>query len=80
MQVRKNGFRYEKYKTWGIPPDTTYDYCNNGIIKHMFSNKIANSKNQTLGIILNYFEQSIIFLLKYIDELKYFKDYNRKNR
>ena len=80
MLIRKNGFRFDKYKTWGVPPDTTYDYMKNGIIKHMFSNKIANSKNQTLNIILDFFEQSIIFLLRYIDELKHFIDFNSKNR
>ena len=57
-----------------------YDYKNKGLIQYIMSSKIVNSENHILRTILSYFEQSIIFLLKYVDRLKHFKNYHWKNR
>lgn len=80
MEKRTNGTRFLKFSRWGQPREATYDYMQKGIKQHLFSRHIAESKNETLYMILKFFEKTTFFLLKYIDELKYFKDYNRKNR
>lgn len=80
MIVRPNGERYKKYKLWEYTKQTPYDYENNGLMKHIISKPIANTDNPVLKIILKYYESSVIFVLKYIDILKHFKDVHWKNR
>lgn len=80
MEIRENGVRYKKFKKWGVPPDTIYDYASEGVVPHLFSNKIVKNQNNVLQILLRFFDNSIIFLLQYVDELKYFKDFHSKNR
>lgn len=80
MKKRTNGTRFARFDKWGLPDNKEYDYMNEGIIQYMFSARIVYSKNKTLRTILGFFEKSVFFLLKYVDELKYFKDYHRKNR
>lgn len=79
--IRKtNGDRYKKYKLWEFTKQTPYDYENEGLVKKIVSKPISNTNNPILKIILNYYESSIVFLLKYVDILKHFKDIHWKNR
>lgn len=80
MQYNENGTRYKNYYLWEKRKNNKYDYERNGLLQHILSHKIVNSENPVLRFILGYYEKSIIFLLKYIDELKNFKNYHRKNR
>lgn len=80
MQYRENGTRYKDYRMWEDRKMIAYNYEQDGLLKHLLSNKIVNSKNPILKIILSYYEQTIIYMLKYVDELKNFKNYHAKNR
>lgn len=80
MEYRDNSTRYEKYSEWCSLKNNPYDYKRKGLIRHLLSKTIMNTNNNTLKIMLTYFEQSIIFLLKYVDRLKHFKNYHWKNR
>ena len=80
MIYNENGYRYKNYTHWEDTRHTPYDYEKNGLLKHIMSNRIVNSKNEILFIIKLYFEKSIVFLLKYVDKLKHFKNYHWKNR
>ena len=80
MEYRENGSRYNRYYLWDNVKNQEYDYKNKGLIQYIMSSKIVNSENHILRTILSYFEQSIIFLLKYVDRLKHFKNYHWKNR
>lgn len=80
MEYRDNGIRYENYSEWDSLKNNPYDYKRKGLIRHLLSRTIINTNNETLKIILSYFEQSIVFLLKYVDRLKHFKNYHWKNR
>ena len=80
MQYRDNGVRYKDYCLWGDRKSAPYDYERYGILQHTMSSIIVNSKNPILKFVLNYYEKSIIFMLKYIDRLKNFKNYHWKNR
>lgn len=80
MEYRDNGTRYENYPEWDSLKNNPYDYKRKGLIRHLLSKTIMNTNNDTLKIILVYFEQSIIFVLKYVDRLKHFKNYHWKNR
>lgn len=80
MEYRENGSRYDNYYLWDNVKNSEYDYKRKGLVQYIMSSKIVNSENHILRTILSYFEQSIIFLLKYVDRLKHFKNYNWKNR
>lgn len=80
MQYKENGTRYKGYYLWEDRKNTPYDYERFGLLKHIMSNKIVESKNPILQFILGYYEKSLIFLMKYIDRLKNFKNYHWKNR
>lgn len=80
MEYRDNGTRYENYSEWDSLKNNLYDYKRKGLIRHLLSKTIINTNNDTLKIMLTYFEQSIIFVLKYVDRLKHFKNYHWKNR
>ena len=80
MEYRENGSKYKNYCEWEFTKQTPYNYGKYCILQHNLSNKIFSSKNETLQSLLSFYEQSIIFLLKYIDRLKHFKNYHWKNR
>jgi hypothetical protein len=80
MEYRENGTKYKDYCLWGDRKISPYDYERHGLLKHIMSNKIVSSQNSILQFVLSYYEKSIIFLLKYIDRLKHFKNYHAKNR
>lgn len=80
MKQNENGTQYNEYRKWGSVKVQAYDYEKDGLLQHILSNKIVASNNIILKIILRYYEKSIIMLLKYVDELKNFKNYHWKNR
>lgn len=80
MEIRTNGTRYIRYKTWNKTKNESYDYEKNGLLKHLMSHKIIESENSVTQFILQYFEKSMIFLMRYVDELKNFKNIHYKNR
>lgn len=80
MQYRENGTRYFDYTRWEEKKYDAYNYERDGLLKHIISHKIIESKNPILQSVLLYYEKSIIFILKYIDRLRHFKNYHAKNR
>lgn len=80
MQYRENGTRYKDYCLWEDKKNSLYDYKRNGLLKHIMSNKIVNSNSSILQFILSYYEKSLMFVMKYVDRLKHFKNYHWKNR
>jgi len=80
MIYRSNGIRYEEYKLWESTKQTPYDYKGQVLVKRIVSKPIANTDNPILQSVLKFYESSIVFLLKYVDILKHFKDVHWKNR
>lgn len=80
MEYRENGSRFKQYSLWESKKQDAYDYENKGLLKYILSNRIVNSENEILQKILKYYEYNIVFVLKYIDRLKHFKNYHWKNR
>ena len=83
-QIRNNGTRFEQYQKSEFyknkTKDPSYDYEKYGIFANIMSRKIVESKNVILQSILNFCEKSLLYLIKYTDELKHFKDVHWKNR
>lgn len=80
MITNKNGSRFKEYYKWEIVKNSPYDYEKFGLLKHILSSKIVDSNNKILKIVLKYYENSLVFLMKYVDILKNFKNIYWKNR
>lgn len=80
MITRTNGERYITYKKWSKTANLNYDYESNGILTNIMSKRIIDTTNPILQFILGIVEKSLVFVLKYVDELKNFKNFHYKNR
>ena len=80
MEHYVNGHRFENDYKWEHKLDQPYDYAKHGLIKHLLSHKIIESKNKILQNLLQYYEKTFVFLMKYVDILKNFKNPHWKNR
>lgn len=80
MEVQRNEQRYNQYWKWNKELYGVYDYERCGLINHLLTKNIVETKNKTTQIILSFYESSLIFLMKYVDKLKHFKDVAWKNR
>lgn len=80
MNYNDNGNRYKHYQHWENTKNTPYDYERYGLLNKIVSNRIYNTTNESLKVILNYYEKSLVFVMKYVDRLKHFKNPYWKNR
>ena len=80
MEVRNNGTRFNNYDQWSVVKHTSYNYTKNGLLNHIMSPAIVNTNNNVLRIILQFVESSLMFVMKYTDILKNFKNIHWKNR
>lgn len=80
MIQHKNGYRYDQYKSWEKRLHTPYDYESGGVMNKIVSNRIANTANPILRVLLSFCDQSLVYAMKFTDVLKNFKNYYWKNR
>jgi hypothetical protein len=80
MEARENGHRFSNYYKWEVLKSPRYDYKRQGLLRHIMSGVIVNSKNEILQNVLKYFEKSLIHVMSFIDKLKHFKNYHYYNR
>ena len=78
--MRNNGTRFINYNLWEKVSGKSYDYAKNGLLKHIMSPSIVNTSNSMLKIVLDYVESSLVYVMKYVDILKNFKNIHWKNR
>lgn len=75
-----NGFQFVNYVNWNKVKNGEYDYARYGLLARVMSRTIINTNNPLTKKFLQFYEDSIIFILKYVDILKHFKDIHWKNR
>ena len=80
MEVRANGMRFNNYYKWETSKHMPYDYAKHGLLNHIMSPAIVNTNNNALKILLQYVESSLMFVMKYTDILKNFKNIHWSNR
>lgn len=80
MEVRNNGTRFIEYRQWENTKHQPYDYAKDGLLKYIMSPAIVNTTNPALKTLLQYVETSLMFVMKYTDILKNFKNTHWKNR
>lgn len=75
MKTHNNGHRYYNYCKWEKRMNQPYDYARNGLLKHLMSHDIIESKNSTLQYLLKYIENTFTIVMKSIERFQHFKDY-----
>lgn len=80
MDYKPNGYRFKDYYMWESVKYQPYAYDRDGLMKRIISKPIAETNNPILKIVLQFYESSIVFVLKTIDILKNFKNIHWKNR
>lgn len=80
MEARENGKRFVNYRAWEDIKRKPYDYERDGLLKHLMSPSIVYTDNRYLKTILDFVENSLIFVMKYVDILKNFKNPYWRNR
>ena len=78
--IRQLGPRYINYDKWCKVKNAPYNYAKYGLLSKVLSNQIVNTDNSALKMILSYLENTSIFLMKYVDELRNFKNIHWRNR
>lgn len=78
MQVFDNNYKYNEYENFNKLLNQPYNYNKQGLANKILSNKLTSSKNTLLNFIIQYWEKSFIYCMKYVDELKNFKNFNWK--
>lgn len=80
MEKHNNGTRFKDYCLWERKLYTAYNYSREGLLKHIMSPVILETKNGPLKILLQFVESSLVFAMKYVDILKNFKNIHWRNR
>ena len=79
-RVLPNGTRFEQYRLYETKLHARYDYANEGLLKHLISRRIRDTKNPILQYVLIYIEKNLVFAMKSVDILQNIHNYNWKNR
>ena len=80
MKVQDNGTYTGNYYIWERKLHQPYDYEHNGLVNRILSHKIYNTTNPFLKYIVEVYERSLIYCMKYADILANFINYNWRNR
>ncbi len=80
MKTYKNGKRFEALKPYNMMKNNPYDYERHGLIRHLISKIIYDTKNPVTKFMIDTFEKDMVFLLKYVDVLMNFTNIYIKNR
>lgn len=80
MEIRENGTRFKNCIKWESLKNAPYDYKNEGLLNKIMSEAIVKTTNPLLKLLLDFTETSMIFVMKYTDILKNFKNPHWKNR
>ena len=80
MKTYKNGKRFDTLKSYYMMKNNPYDYEHNGLIRHLISKVVYDTKNPITKFMIDTFEKDIVFLLKYVDVLMNFTNIYVKNR
>ena len=77
MQHRLLGTKYKNNRFHSQPKYEPYDYASNGLLNRLLPSVIIFSDNMVTQTILLYIDQILTRLMKYVDKIKYYRDWNR---
>jgi hypothetical protein len=79
MEIRENGHRFTNNYKWEDLKHQPYEYAQKGLLKHLLSHKITETKHPVLRFVLDFYEYCIVYFFKSADILKNFHNFNWKN-
>lgn len=75
MIIRELGTKYRnKHYQYDRPKHQPYDYQLNGLLNKILPERITSTKNTTTAAVLKSVEYILVWLMKYVDILKNFKN------
>jgi len=80
MKIQDNGTYTGNYYVWERKLHQPYDYEHNGLVNRILSHKIHDTSNPFLKYMVDVYERSLVYCMKYIDMLANFINYNKWNR
>ena len=80
LRQYSNNYSRRNYSLWDDRKNMPYDYEKEGLLKHIMSHTIVQTRNPLLRKMLSFYEGSLVWVMKYVDVLRNFKNIHWKNR
>lgn len=79
MEIRPIGSRRRYIKNYEVSNNQAYDYERYGLLNKVLPKVIYETKNTSTRAVLRFVEYILVWLMKYVDDLKNFKNWNHKD-
>lgn len=79
MEIRPIGSRRRYIKNYEVSNNQAYDYERYGLLNKVLPKVICETKNTSTRAVLRFVEYILVWLMKYVDDLKNFKNWNHKD-
>ena len=76
LEYRPNGTRWKYIKKHSRIRHQPYDYENKGLLVKLLPEHVIATDNTTTRAVFKFVEEICVRLLKYVDDLMHFKDWN----
>lgn len=79
MEIRPIGSRRRYIKNYEVSNNQAYDYERYGLLNKVLPKVICETKNTSTRVVLRFVEYILVWLMRYVDDLKNFKNWNYKD-
>lgn len=79
MEIRPIGSRRRYIKNYEVSNNQAYDYERYGLLNKVLPKVICKTKNTSTRAVLRFVEYILVWLMRYVDDLKNFKNWNYKD-
>jgi len=79
MEIRPIGSRRRYIKNYEVSNNQAYDYERYGLLNKVLPKVICETKNTSTRAVLRFVEYILVWLMRYVDNLKNFKNWNYKD-
>jgi len=79
MEIRPIGSRRRYIKNYEVSNNQAYDYERYGLLNKVLPKVICETKNTSTRAVLRFVEYILVWLMRYVDDLKNFKNWNYKD-
>lgn len=80
LRQYSNNYSRRNYGLWDDRKNMPYDYEKEGLLSRIMSHTIVQTRNPLLRKMLGFYEGSLVWVMKYVDVLRNFKNIHWKNR
>lgn len=79
MEIRPIGSRRRYIKNYEVSNNQAYDYERYGLLNKVLPKVICETENTSTRAVLRFVEYILVWLMRYVDDLKNFKNWNYKD-